>query len=84
MDWVGNRYGHGDELYRLLLNCDVISSKPGDWTSELWTSNYDLTFFIPENVAWSIQRIAEEGGYHWDCLSPDFASKLTSFCQSIV
>lgn len=76
IDWVGNRYGHGNDLCLLLIGCIR-----GD---EEWGQEGDITFEIPEGTAWAIQEIAEEDNHNWTCFSSDLASKLDRFCDGIV
>ncbi len=79
IDWVGYRYGHGDNLYSLLWAQSEQTPNDVDWDSP-----QDITFAIPEHVAWEIQEIAEECEYRWDCFADSLASKLTDFCGQIV
>jgi len=79
INWVGNRYRHGDELADILIECmdeDIEYFLDGD--------DNDITFNIPEYDAWDINRIGDECNYQWDCFSPQFAAKMTSFCMGIV
>jgi len=76
IDWVGGRYPHGDELFRLL----TLECKLRPFGSE-WTDANDIEFEIPEWVAWEIQELIEEG---LDCFSDDFRLKLYKFCEKIV
>lgn len=77
IDLVGDRYAHGDELYSLL--CDA------DWGScRDWAENVDITFNIPEGIAWGIVDVAEAGDYQWALFSNDLARKMTDFCDKII
>lgn len=79
IDWIGWRYAHGVYLYRLLwANCDQ-SPNDVDWDSE-----GDITFHVPESIAWQINKVGEACDYHWDCFGPELSAKLTSFCMAIV
>ncbi|MFX6949509.1 hypothetical protein ABTH81_20720, partial [Acinetobacter baumannii] len=79
IDWVGHRYYHGDDLRRCLW---VESQQDGEERD--WDDPVDITFLIPEHVAWHIHNMAEECGYNWDCFAPELAGKLTDFCQGII
>jgi hypothetical protein len=35
-----------------------------------WDDDGDITFRIPEHVAWEINELAEEEGYSWACFAP--------------
>lgn len=75
IDWIGDRYSHGHDLYKLLLTC------PSD---EQWDSHGDVTYQIPEHVAWQIGEMGESDNYTWACFSADLAGKLTDLCMEIV
>ncbi len=79
IDWVGYRYSHGIDLYRLLWANSVISPDDADWNADC-----DIAFSVPEHVAWQIGEMGEEGNYQWDCFAPELAEKLTDFCMAIV
>jgi len=73
IDWIGNRYRHGDELFSLLwLDC-----KQGDAN---WYSDQPSRFDIPEHVAWHIVEIIYEG---LECFSDDLRSRLWEFADSV-
>ncbi len=78
MDWVGGRYAHGNDLFKLLCGCQQ-TPEDADWDSDV-----DIEFNVPEHVAWQIGEMGNECNYIWDCLSSDFAKKLTDFCMAIV
>lgn len=73
ISWVGNRYWCGDDLYKLLLNAE--------WDGE-WDDDTDITFKLPEHVAWQIRDGIMENGI--DCFSPEFEGKLYDFCNIVV
>jgi hypothetical protein len=76
-DWVGDRYYTGDAWYRLLwLECTLEDAE--------WDSDQDITFAIPENIAWQLKELAEKEKYLWPCFSDELARKLQDFCNSIV
>lgn len=80
IDWVGNRYAHGDELYRLLwAGCKHMLPEGADWDSE-----EEITFIVPESIAWSIADIADQCDNRWDCFADELAAKLSRLVGSIV
>ena len=83
IDWVGNRYGHGDDLFNILMGCEW-KENDGDDEEVEWDTDYDITFEIPENLAWEIREIAESGEYMWDCFSSKLSEKMTDFCLEII
>jgi hypothetical protein len=74
-DWVANRYNSG-QVADLLL--DLI---PED---REWADDGDITFDIPEAIAWEINQLAEAEGYSWACFAPDLVEKLNELCWGIV
>ena len=76
IEWIGNRYANGDNLYSLL--CDA------DWGNcRQWDEPQDITFTFHENVAWGMLDIREAEDGHWPCFSPELACKLNVFCETI-
>src|SRR3954462_6786923 len=74
-DWVGDRYNSG-KVASLLLDCIQEERE--------WGDEGDITFEIPEHVAWEINELAEEEGYSWACFAPALVAKLNEFCWTIV
>jgi hypothetical protein len=74
-DWVGDRYNSG-KVADLLLGW-----LPDD---REWGDDGDITFHIPEHVAWEINELAEEADYSWACFAPALAAKLNDLCWGIV
>ena len=77
LDWVGYRYRHGDELYRLLWGKCEQSPDDADWDDPR-----DITFAIPESVAWTISEIIDEDNLA--CFADELRSKLYHFQSQIV
>lgn len=75
IDWIGGRYAHGHDLYKILMQCP---------SNEQWDSSGDVTYQIPEHKAWEINEMGNNCNFIWDCLSSDFAKKLNDFCMAIV
>lgn len=79
LDWVGGRYPHGHDLYRLLWGACQPAGNELDWDS-----SHDIAFRIPEHVAWQIAAMSEECEHRWDCFAPALAAKLEELCGKIV
>ena len=79
IDWIGDRYSHGYDLFLAVWCCSEAVPDYLDWDSDV-----DISFIVPERTAWKIRDIGEECGYLWDCFSPKFAKKMTDFCMKIV
>lgn len=79
IDWVGHRYTNGNELYRLLWAPCEQAPADADWDDER-----DITFHVPENVAWQVRDNAEQEDGYWPCFAPSLASKMQRFVDAIV
>lgn len=79
IDWVGYRYRHGDELYRLLWVECVSIPDTADWDDP-----GEILFLVPEAVAWRIQEMGEDCHFAWDCFGLGLTEKLNAFCLAIV
>jgi hypothetical protein len=74
-DWVGDRYNSG-KVGDLLIECIPEDRE--------WSDDGDISFDLPEAIAWEINQFAEEEGYSWAYFAPDLAEKLNELCWSIV
>ena len=78
IDWIGNRYFHGNNLRSYLIRkCefpDILQ----------WNSEEDATFLIPENIAWQIRAGFEDENFEFACFSDELKTKLIQFCDQIV
>jgi hypothetical protein len=74
-DWVGDRY-NSCKFADLLIGCIPENRE--------WDDDGDITFQIPEHVAWEIKELVEEEGYSWACFARTLAAKLSDFCWGIV
>ena len=72
--FVGNRYGNGDDMLDLIVGDTDIDEIEGN----------EITFKIPEHKAWGIADLAEQDNFCWPCFSPKLSSKMDLFCSSIV
>jgi hypothetical protein len=76
IDWVGYRYGHGDDLFRLLASLE--------WGEQEWDQLEPMTFNVDEPTAWAIAEIREECEGRWDCFASPLVEKMEEFCGRIV
>lgn len=74
IDWIGGRYEHGEDFYRLLS--DVM---PEDAE---WDEGEDITFTIPEYKAWEIKDLLNDSLF--DCFAPSLVEKIRRFLDRIV
>ena len=81
IDWVGNRYDHGDNLRSLLTGCEMIADEVESEDIE-WSGDYEIEFLVPESVAWSINEIIDEGNL--ECFAIELVRKLLDFANSVV
>ena len=79
IDWIGDRYRHGDELFKLLWGGCRHRPEVLDWDSR-----ETISFEIPEYIAWIIGQMGEECNYLWNCFADELSSKLTEFCLNII
>lgn len=87
IDWIGNRYRHGDELFKILWGEYVIKySLSHDIKEEdlEWDGRYAITFNMPEYIGWEVNEIIQENDYALECFAGDLRSKLISFSENIV
>jgi hypothetical protein len=75
-DWVGDRYNAG-AVAHLLVGC-IPEGSPE------WGDDGEITFMIPEHLAWEINELAEEEDFSWPCFAPDLAGKLNDLCWGVV
>lgn len=85
-DWVGDRYPTGSDWRELLVSAwnagNPDSELSGD---ELWTEPGEMTFRVPESVAWELAEAAGEAADRsFPCFSRELAEKCHNFCDSIV
>lgn len=78
INWVGNRYTNGDELYTTLQDCET---KPEDVD---WDYDRDITFYIPEHTAWQISNAADQEDSRWPCFAIALADKMDDLCSQLV
>lgn len=79
IDFVGHRFTNGDELFRILwVKCE---QDPDDVD---WDFKGEITFLVPEHVAWEVQKICDEEAGLWPCFSDDLARKMDDFLSSVV
>ena len=74
-DWIASRYNSG-KVADLLLDCIPEDRE--------WSDDGDISFDLPEAIAWEINQLAEKEGYLWPCFGPALTEKLNEFCWSIV
>jgi hypothetical protein len=74
-DWVGDRYNSG-KVAALPMDCVPENRE--------WDDDGDITFQIPEHVAWEIEELAEEEDYTWACFAPALSAKLNDFLRGMV
>lgn len=78
IDWIGGRYAHGDQLYRLLCECDA-TPETADFD---WDDERDITYRVPEHVAWRIVDVIAEDSLA--CFAGELQDKLYAFGNRIV
>jgi len=73
--WVGDRYYSGNIMTLLagLMEDGVM-----------WSDREDITFLIPESIAWEIADLARKDQNLWPCFNPILGGKLNDFIDSII
>ena len=83
IDWIGYRYFHGDDLYKLLRQGKKTNpTMPSDEIE--WSGNYDITFELPEHVAWEIKDGIEDENCELSCFADTLKEKLLTFIDGII
>lgn len=86
IDWVGDRYAHGHDFYKMLCDCEwQVSGEPEGLEID-WSSQCDISFVMSEPIAWEISEFLAEA-YDDDkfaCFSGELVSKLLNFMGAIV
>jgi len=89
IDWIGDRYSGAPAVYHAcsIAAHDAINAGASEESYD-WDENGDITYVIPEYLAWGISEAAEsdmDGGHSaWPCFAPSLRDKLNSFLDSIV
>lgn len=87
IDWIGHRYAHGDYLRRMLDDSSVVRyNVPFNITEEdiFWDIEHEITFNIPEHIAWEIRDIVYSNGCSLECFSDELKAKLIHFSEQII
>ena len=83
--WIGHRYSNGDDLHHLLMDGSV-NWGPDETTD--WDDPNNITFHVPEFIAWQIaENAANEDGdlpYNFPGFSTELTIKMLEFCECVV
>lgn len=83
IDWIGNRYSHGDELKDILTDCKMTSDECNADDIE-WCGDYDITFHIPEHAMWTINDEIINGPDNLACFGNGLIDKLLQLSNQVV
>lgn len=75
-DWIGYRYCTGHEVSKLLIETLEDDTE--------WDTREDITFSIPEYIAWGIAECSKQENDFWPCFSDELKTKMINFCMEIV
>ena len=76
IDWIGDRYAHGNELYSLLwARCEQT---PDDAD---WDDPRPIDFTFTPKRAHDLTTIRDDDQGHWTCFAPEFAKKFDELCN---
>lgn len=84
INFVGDRYANGYQLFTLLLDNSVQHVTQPFSGEDWWGDNIEIIFLIPEHIAWQIKDLAEHENNLWPLFSPAFAAKMQKLVDSIV
>lgn len=74
INWIGDRYEHGDELYHFLAGCEWEPDNI-DW------GEGDITFLLPEYKVWEL--VDKYRDCEFTC-TPELGAKILEFIDTIV
>jgi hypothetical protein len=74
--WVGYRYATGSDLASEIMD----GSPEGDQ----WYEAGEITFTIPEHVAWNIVDLAKKEDNLWPCFNEELKAKMQAFVDKII
>lgn len=75
-DFNGYRYNNGDLMREVLTDCMAPDQE--------WSDDGDITFDIPEHLAWRIDELAREEEYMFTCFDYELTQKMMDFIGQIV
>lgn len=75
-DEIGDRYSTGNDV------ADLLRENMPDGCE--WGDEGDITFDLPEHVAWEINDLSGEEDHLWPCFDTVLREKMTDLCDSIV
>jgi hypothetical protein len=80
IDWVGDRYSHGNDLFRLLWAHSTQIPDDVDWDYK-----GDIRFYIPLDTAKRIHKllVREDGSIQLDCFNGELSHKIGVLVNSI-
>ena len=83
VDFIGYRYSNGEDLFAALWT--ECTAEP---EGEEWDSDSNITFDVPEHIAWRIAENAQledgDSEYTFPCFSGDLNEKMQEFCWNII
>lgn len=82
IDWVGDRYATGYEFKQKLYLCGWDAGNTYDIVD--WEIPSDISFRIPEHIAWEIRDLFETEEMLFPCFASEFVEKLKDFYYGVV
>lgn len=99
IDFVGDRYRHGDDLYDVLINSIWNKVKENQVNENAipgyslidedieWNGDYDIMFLISEHISWEIKDIIDaeiKDNKALTLFDDNLQCKLIEFCNRII
>ncbi len=82
INWIGYRYSHGDDLYKLLCEAKWSVIEEPDTLEIDWDYQGSITFTLNESLMWEVCDLLEDS--HYECFSGDLQTKFLNFVGSVV
>ena len=76
IDWIGNRYFHGDPLFGFLWDIKVITTE----IETDWSDKDPITFKIPHEIA---HMICDELEFPLTHFADELNEKFKAFCKEV-
>jgi hypothetical protein len=77
MDWIGQRYSHGNALWSKLELSEGVEISGSEWDQE-----GDRCYVIPEGVAWDVAELMRQDDM--TCIGGALTVTFTKFINAII
>ena len=87
IDWIGGRYEHGYDFWKLLLQCDwlpkteTVEDDVPYFDGPEWDESCDITFVPDDETYDKMKALLSDCNY--ECFCPTLIDKITTFLGNI-